>query len=415
MDYNAKLVPNSESDDITLCDFLYPEQACLSVSDFPRFEYSLKKVAKVGKALAGNLPWTPDTEDDIREVFRIAYNWRDSHALPMRRMRYELMGKIRRNKINGITAARLKRMTSIRKKLCEQNVKLNQMQDLGGCRAIVNNIDEVKMLVDSYRLDSNHNLYNESHYIDYPRIGGYRSHHLLFKFAGKGDELPYHGRRIEVQIRSKLQHSWATAVESVGMLRAEDLKGGKGNTEWLRLFELMAAEFALIEKSPMPPNVPQRRHRIQELRDLNENLEAVSTLENLRNAVRGTDRIYSPSMDKPEYYLIKYDNLTKTVDVRPYSIASKAAASYDEAEQNAEMNRNGSTNVVFVEVDEVENLKKAYPNYFGDVEWFETILRRVVHGKDVSQYAMPPQERAASKLKDRPDDSWLRKRRRRWS
>ena len=39
---------------------------------------------------------------------------------------------------------------------------------------------------------------------------------------------------------------------------------------------------------------------------------------------------------------------------------------------------------VMVEVDKVENLKEAYPNYFGDVRMFLSHLKRVVVGFDTS-------------------------------
>jgi hypothetical protein len=51
----------------------------------------------------------------VLKVFTIANNWRDSHAYPMRKFRYELTGQMRRQKLQGITVACLKRMASIRK------------------------------------------------------------------------------------------------------------------------------------------------------------------------------------------------------------------------------------------------------------------------------------------------------------
>jgi ppGpp synthetase/RelA/SpoT-type nucleotidyltranferase len=68
---------------------------------------------------------------------------------------------------------------------------------------------------------------------------GYRSHHLSLEFkpAKKEDEA-YAGRRIELQVRTRLQHSWATAIEAVSLYRNQDLKHHKGDADWLRLFAL---------------------------------------------------------------------------------------------------------------------------------------------------------------------------------
>jgi len=72
------------------------------MSEFPHFEYSMGDVRRAGEALAGNLIWTEESADRIREIFRIANNWRDSHALPIGRLRYELIGQVRR--LRGLPA-----------------------------------------------------------------------------------------------------------------------------------------------------------------------------------------------------------------------------------------------------------------------------------------------------------------------
>jgi Region found in RelA / SpoT proteins len=87
-------------------------------------------------------------------------------------------------------------------------------------------------------------LREEDDYIARPKPDGYRSHHLMFNFRDRRNAGIHDGRRIEVQLRTRLQHSWATAVEAVGLFRGEDLKGNQGNPKWLRLFTLMSAEFA---------------------------------------------------------------------------------------------------------------------------------------------------------------------------
>jgi hypothetical protein len=53
--------------------------------DFPRFEYSNKQVLRAGEALRQNLIWKNENAEAILQAFRVANNWRDSHAYPMRR------------------------------------------------------------------------------------------------------------------------------------------------------------------------------------------------------------------------------------------------------------------------------------------------------------------------------------------
>jgi (p)ppGpp synthase/HD superfamily hydrolase len=179
-----------------------------SVSDFPSFDYSMKDVLRAGEALAGKMLWTDDTGPRIREVFSIASNWRDSHAYPMRKVRNLVHQKVRRLKLpGGNTVARLKHMPSIRRKLRDQPWKLNQIQDLAGCRAILPNIEGVNELIESLHRHPAYTAYREYPYISTPKSDGYRCHHLVLSFKGTGEEEVFNGRRVEIQVRTRLQHS----------------------------------------------------------------------------------------------------------------------------------------------------------------------------------------------------------------
>jgi (p)ppGpp synthase/HD superfamily hydrolase len=159
----------------------------MNMSEFPLSAAEKSAIKKAGIALAGDLIWTPQTETTIREVFDIANAWRLSHAAPMRKVRSELIGHLRRLGVKGLTAARLKRMPSVRKKLRNTTTKLHQIQDLAGCRAILRTMEDVRALVDSLKQNSPHALKWERDYINQPKPDGYRSYHMVFQFAGRGD------------------------------------------------------------------------------------------------------------------------------------------------------------------------------------------------------------------------------------
>src|SRR2546430_1138461 len=95
-----------------------------------------------------------------------------------------------------------------------------------------------------------HILHREDPYIDKPKGNGYRCHHMVYRYRGNDEDSVFDERRIEIQSRTWLQHSWATAVEAVGAYRMENMKAGEGSPESLRLFALMSAEFAVAEKCP---------------------------------------------------------------------------------------------------------------------------------------------------------------------
>jgi ppGpp synthetase/RelA/SpoT-type nucleotidyltranferase len=248
------------------------------MADFVRPKSTPRQVRDASDALRKDLAYCPETV----ETFLIAHNWRSAHILPMTRVRRELSGKVGKYIGSGITAARLKRMSSIRRKLRKEKFSLYSIQDIAGCRAVVSTVDNVRNLVEHYTAgNTRHKVANNRDLIQNPRRGGYRSHHLIVEFRAGSEALaPWNKLLVEMQIRTKLQHAWATAVEAVGLMRGENLKAGEGNTDLLRLFTLMSAEFCEEEGQPLVPDAPSNaKERKAELRELARRLRAVSPLE----------------------------------------------------------------------------------------------------------------------------------------
>lgn len=379
-----------------------------NMSRYPLFEYSNKEVKRAGKIISGDAPWTDEAEPAIRRAFQVANSWRDAHAFPMRSVRCSVQWYMRQSQIKGITAARLKRMPAIRKKLRRVDLNLNQLQDLAGCRAILHDITSVHELVRNIKEKMRHGLRHEDNYIEQPKDDGYRSHHLIFEFQAKGpDDAVFNKRRVELQVRTRLQHAWATCVEAVGLFRREELKNKQGSPEWLRLFALMSGEFAEVERCPVRSDIPAALERRAEIRKLAKALDAVLILESVRYAVKGTDAPIAPGY-RPSHYLIRFDHASKTVFVVPYNGPRAATHSYDEAEDADNKSGQSTQNVVLVEVDKIENLKAAYPNYFGDVELFKNQLRHIAQGGAAVEYSSVPRQSGppASKYGDL---SWLRR------
>jgi hypothetical protein len=76
-------------------------------------------------------------------------------------------------KTEAITAACIKRMKSIRKKLRETPLTLYQIQDIGGCRAIAEGVEHLSKLVDFYENgNSRHGIISHSRYVESPRKQG---------------------------------------------------------------------------------------------------------------------------------------------------------------------------------------------------------------------------------------------------
>lgn len=331
--------------------------------------YSKKQVVDAGKAIKAA---HPTHTDELVAAYKIAHAWRNGHLSPMRRVRSELSAKAGKISRTAVTAGRLKRFQSIRRKLKRGNITLYQMQDIAGARAIMETQRQVELLAAIYREGgSKYEVFDEDDYIANPKRDGYRSHHLILKFDGSEDITGGNRLTVELQIRTKLQHAWATAVEAVGLVRGENLKAGQGSADWLRFFVLVSAEFAAEEQAAMVPGVPENAaERQAELREIADRLDAVQTLESYNQAIYQTEGYLGL---KGKSYLILFDVETKKVTVRTYSPMARMSEGWF----NEEM-FNDQPNIVLVEIDKVDDLRSAYPNYFLDVRLFTNRLKAIV-------------------------------------
>jgi hypothetical protein len=319
------------------------------------------------------------TEDQLEWALGVINNWRSAHSYPLLNFRINLRRKVSTIQPSALIAQRIKRLQSIKSKLqTRSTMQLSQMQDIGGCRAVMNSIKNVERLVQSYRKSSFAHLCKaERNYIDEPKPDGYRSHHLVYQYQSLPSQNErYNKLRVEVQIRTTMQHAWATAVEAVGIFTREALKSNIGSPDWLRLFALMSAEIATIEKTAPVPGVPNSEPaRIAELKALAKKLRAVQTL----NAYRATINWAGTAQERKnaKYFLVQYDYDQNNVFVTAYkgTQSELANAAYTEAES---IIKSGSRNVVLVSVDSIHALERAYPNYFLDTEQFTNLLSRAL-------------------------------------
>jgi hypothetical protein len=337
-------------------------------------EYSRNQVDKAGFVLVA-----PELNlDEWVWAYHVIDNWRSSHSYPLLNFRINLRQKLKGVCATGLVAQRIKRLGSIRAKLVKGTMQLTQMQDIGGCRAIVNTPAELQSLIASYgRSTFAHEFRGEKNYIDSPKPDGYRSHHLIYQYKAKpGQNGSYDKLRIEVQLRTTLQHAWATAVEAVGIFTKQALKSNIGNKDWLRLFALMGSEIATLERTTPVPGTPANEiERVQEICELCQRLRAVETL----NAYRATlQHVGTTSQTKnAKYYMMQYDYDKNTVFVWDYrgDASQKANAEYTSAEQHYKENER---NIVLVSVDSIQQLRRAYPNYFLDTAHFTRLLTNVL-------------------------------------
>jgi len=185
----------------------------------------------------------PPSRRDISAAIDTASHWRDCHAYPMRKASRGLasMSKTSLGRMVPVTQ-RLKRLPTIIDKLGrEPKMSLSRMQDIAGCRAVLESTEEVYAVAEQIR--RNGRVSHEKNYIENPKVTGYRSLHIVVRY----DE-----RLVEIQLRSRWMAEYATFVESVGGLLDQDLKSGIGDSAVLD-FLAMAADGMDMEDKGIEP------------------------------------------------------------------------------------------------------------------------------------------------------------------
>jgi len=151
---------------------------------------------------------------------------------------------------------RLKRTPQILNKLARfPTMRLSQMDDVGGCRAVMTTQAEVDGILRRMRKNK-WEIVRIDDYVAEPKATGYRAKHVIVRRDGC---------LIEVQLRTESQHEWAEAVDRTA-LRVDDktasfhgLKDGHGPPELVEYFRLAADAMALEEQGEAVDDEFERR------------------------------------------------------------------------------------------------------------------------------------------------------------
>ncbi len=331
-------------------------------------KYSRKEVNWAGVYLVGD---NYADEKKLDSAIDIVNNFRTAHAFPLNTLQLFLRTHAKSIHERSIIAQRLKRSSSIWAKLERfETMELWDMQDIGGCRAVVRNLDGVQRLVEAFKSSRiRHILSHEDDYIQQPRDSGYRSRHLIYRYFSDRNEV-YNGLKVEVQIRTPLQHAWATTVETVDAFTQQALKSSRGRRDWERFFQLMGTWMAFREGTSPVSGTPTNTQELrQELKECAQELQVIASLAGFTTAFRITR--YASAKDKSaDYFLLSLDNIAEHLSVTGYNRRDLMRAAKAYAQKEKQIRNIKGKDAVLVSVDSIRNLQRAYPNYFADTRMF---------------------------------------------
>ena len=336
-------------------------------------QFDPKEIDAAGRVLA-NVPVVGEEDSEWFEAFKLVTQWRALHAGPLKAFRNNLG---RRVGSQDIVAQRLKRMPTIISKLERLPwLRLSRAQDIGGCRAIVPTVGEAFHIASDFAGSRiRHERLDYKNYIDDPRRSGYRGLHLVYGY--ESDQNPqWRGLKIEIQIRSQLQHRWATAVETVGTFIGDDLKSSRGDATWLRFFTLMSSVVARLERSANVPGTPQNSGElVAEIRECERQLgilDRLTSFESLTHLVLD----FPPFRDR--WVVVELNLQANRVGGAAFRESEKEVAAEMYAEREFAHRGDPNYAIVMVSAKSVQSLRRAYPNYFGDLSEFRSLVRETI-------------------------------------
>jgi len=305
------------------------------------------------------------TKEEYAKALEIITIFRSQHQTALDTILQTIDNSLKKLKIdNAIVAHRLKRSISIEKKLKRfPKMSLDRMQDIAGCRIIVKNYKDLRKLQKEFRdkFTLRHN------YIKHPKDDGYRSIHYTTKIDGYF---------VEIQIRTQIQHAWATALEIVDIFEKKSLKTKEDIEDstsklWMEFFRVCSTIFQQYEfKDNLDYNELKKLFYYYNRLKIEKKFSAYKELPPLKNKTLSK---------KDGYYLVLIDLFNR--EAKYFSFEKN---SFKEAIDNYQaLEELYSTNpdivVSLVAVEDLNNIKLAYPNFFADSQKFLELLKILEH------------------------------------
>ncbi|WP_081007904.1 RelA/SpoT domain-containing protein [Vibrio alginolyticus] len=308
-------------------------------------------------------------------------NFREVHLYPLMLMKNHVVRTANRVNKKIIVARRLKRLPTIINKLerstldgkTENKIKFTRMQDIGGCRAIVKDLEQLKKL--KRKLESSKSVHTIIRTNDYliPKDSGYGGVHLIYScFEGSESRTPWTKLKIEVQLRTELQHNWATSLEIIDIVEGLNLKTSTENHNSWRSFFSIAGKLVAHKEGALFLEKSQYNLYLLKLFRYEMELNALSVLGRSAIAINSaTNKANLGKFPKSStgMFLLDYKFIDSHLEMRIRHFNSKnvdnALRELAKSEADKEINIS-----VLLSSEDARNLKKAYPNYFGSTSEF---------------------------------------------
>lgn len=300
------------------------------------------------------------------EDYQTVQNWRAAHGAVLNTAQAWLrrLEELQR----PVVGQRLKRFETIVDKLITGRSKdLSTMHDIAGVRAIFRSEQDLRDFQDkASKSKAKHTLTHEPgkfDYIERPKTTGYRGVHQVYtRHVQATSGTPWNGLKFEVQLRTAVQHAWATAVEVYDSTAQARFKFEASDNPAYEQFLVISELFARVHEgqSSALPHLTDRQ-LVERQRELETETRMVSTIQSLVVA-------QNVGSLKQNTILQRKKNGELVIHHFPSFPAAIKAISHIEAQSETE-------NAVLVGAATPTHIRDAFRNYFDDTTDFVNLLR----------------------------------------
>lgn len=280
------------------------------------------------------------------------------------------------------------------------------MQDIGGIRIVVSNLSQLnsvyKILINEHCFYKNEKLIKLDNYIESPKDDGYRSLHIIGKFKNEINE----ERKIEFQIRTTLQHSWATTLEIIDIFTGQNLKSDLGFLRYKNFFKDVSNQFHIMEnlegfkQDDREIFLKEYLNLILKSYTLTRQCIDITELLNSKHGIRtfeqqlkwyctAANTINNQSLlndKKNGLILIRLNTQNHKIEHEFFKSSEYDLASLRYSEYEQLLSHDNKWIIALLSTDAVGGLKEAYPNYFADSETFLHYISFIKMAAELSKF-----------------------------
>ncbi|MFN7310094.1 MAG: hypothetical protein ACK5T0_01870, partial [Vampirovibrionales bacterium] len=256
---------------------------------------------------------------------------------------------------------------------------LDTMHDIGGIRVMLPTLEDVQLFIKLFPGKRSPIIVKKTYdYLIDAKEDGYRSFHYQLEVPNpKSETLPH--LKVELQVRTEIQHAWATAVEVAGFIEHQSFKTGEGDENWKRFFvhaSHVLKDLEYFSKYEVAA-IPHFAH-LKSISDLDQDYGFLNKLVLIKEALKNYSTKSLKKKKQDNKRILVLDLETKQIQDYPENVLEDSLFKDYFALKEKEFQRTKQGHILKINVDDAKKSPKAYASYYLNISSFVTLLQQLL-------------------------------------